>query len=165
VTVPHAVGQLPLHYHHKRSARRSYVSMGAAALYPFGHGLSYTQFAYRDLRVEPARIDPGRAVRVVVTVTNTGDRPGDEVVQLYLRDEVSSVTTPERLLRGFQRVRIEPGQSREISFMLGPEELAVLNPRFKKVVEPGTFTVMIGGSSATALDTQFEVTALSPGSG
>ncbi len=158
ITVPKSVGQLPLHYHHKRSARRNYVSLSSEPLYPFGHGLSYTGFAYSDLTVRPTEIRPGETVDVTVTVTNTGTRAGDEVVQLYVRDDVSSVTKPERQLRGVERVHLEPGAVRQVEFTLGPEDMVVLDERYRSVVEPGTFTVLVGGSSRASLVAQFEVT-------
>jgi beta-glucosidase len=110
---------------------------------------------------QPVLRGPGRefAQQVDVRVTNTGDRAGDEVVQLYLRDDVASITRPVRQLRGFQRVSLAPGESRTVTFELGFEDLAMLDADMQRVVEPGTFTVFVGGSSAATLEAKFEVVA------
>ena len=158
ITVPRSVGQVPLFYSHKGSARRDYVGLDASPLFPFGHGLSYTRFAYSNLTVAPERIARSGAVTVSVDVENAGPRAGDEVVQLYVADVVSSVTTPVKALKGFERVHLLPGQRRTVRFALGPRELALLDAQMKWVVEPGAFEVMVGGSSQTVLATRFEVT-------
>jgi beta-glucosidase len=158
VTVPKFVGQVPMYYDYKPSARRPYVKIDAAPLYPFGHGLSYTEFAYRDLTVSPEQIGPDGSVTVSVTVANTGARAGDEVVQLYVHDEVASVTAPVKRLRGFERIHLTPQQTQRVTFTLGPADLAVLDRSLKPVVEPGRFEVFVGGSSAATLSARFEVT-------
>jgi beta-glucosidase len=117
-------------------------------LYPFGHGLSYTSFRYDNLRITPARQKSGGEVRVSVDVTNTGTRSGDEVVQLYITDLLSSVVTWEQLLRGFERVTLAAGEKRTLTFTLQPEDLHFLNAELRWVVEPGTFEVRVGSSSA-----------------
>ncbi len=146
ITFPRTVGQLPLYYNYKPTGRAyDYVLTEFAPLFPFGYGLSYTQFAYRDLTIEPEAIAPAGQVRVSVTVQNVGDRAGDEVVQLYINDVISSVVTPVIELKGFQRIHLEPGESRTVRFVLGPKELALLDRHLEPVVEPGEFEVMVGG--------------------
>jgi hypothetical protein len=139
---------LPLAYNHKPTGRGDdYVDLTGQPLFPFGHGLSYTRFAYSALRIEPAAVAPAGKVTVRCTVSNSGARAGDEVVQLYVRDVLASVARPVMELKGFQRVRLEPGQAKELVFGLGPEHLQMLDATLRWVVEPGTFRVMIGGSS------------------
>ncbi|MDH5823480.1 beta-glucosidase BglX [Luteimonas sp. RD2P54] len=166
VTFPRNVGQVPIHYNHKNTGRppdakdkytSKYLDVAWTPLYPFGHGLGYTTFRYQDLRVGAARIGRGDPVDVEVTVTNTGRRAGDEVVQLYLRDDVASVTRPVKELRGFRRVTLQPGESRTVAFRLEPDALAVLDAELRPVVEPGSFTVFAGGSSADTIEASFEV--------
>ena len=159
LTVARHVGQLPVFYNHKPSARRGYVLDTTQPLFPFGHGLSYTTFSYSNLRVAPQRIGPpaeGRAI-VSVDVTNTGARAGDEVVQLYIRDHVSMATRPVRELKGFQRVTLKAGEMRTISFALGPEHLSYHGPDMKRVVEAGRFDIMVGGSSVDLHTTTLDV--------
>ena len=148
VTVARDVGQVPVFYNYKPSARRGYVLDTIAPLYPFGFGLSYTTFAYSNLRLSANQIATTGRTRVSVDVRNTGSRAGDEVVQLYIRDEVSSATRPVKELRGFQRVSLAPGETRTVSFDVGPEHLSYHGAGMKRVVEPGTFQLMVGGSSA-----------------
>jgi len=148
VTVARDVGQVPVFYNYKPSARRGYVLDTIAPLYPFGFGLSYTSFGYSNLRISAKQISATGRTRVAVDVRNTGNRAGDEVVQLYIRDEVSSATRPVKELRGFQRVSLAPGETRTVSFDVGPEHLSYHNSSMKRVVEPGTFQLMVGGSSA-----------------
>ncbi|MDE6856971.1 MAG: fibronectin type III-like domain-contianing protein, partial [Muribaculaceae bacterium] len=119
----------------------------AHALYPFGYGLSYTDFEYSDLKIEQSAPGVGGSVTVSCKVTNTGDREGDEVVQLYLRDVVSSVTTYVKVLRGFERVSLRLGETKEVSFTLTPQDLGLWNKDGHFVVEPGEFKVMVGSSS------------------
>jgi beta-glucosidase len=157
ITVPRSVGQLPDYYYSKPTAKRGYLFADKSPLFPFGFGLSYTTFDYKNLRVDPAVIPASAAVTVQVDVTNTGKRPGDEVVQLYLRDEVSSVTRPVKELRGFERISLKPGQTRTVSFKLGPEALQFYNRDMKRVVEPGKSTVMVGPNSVDLRTATFEV--------
>ena len=146
VSFPRHVGQIPVYYYH-RHGRQRYVEMDGSPLYPFGWGLSYTTFAYRNVRLEPATIAVGESTEVAVEVSNTGAVAGDEVVQLYLRDELCSVVRPNRELKGFQRVHLAPGASETVRFTLGPDQLCCYGRDERWVVEPGTFTVMVGGSS------------------
>ena len=157
VTVARHVGQLPVFYNHKPSARRGYLFETTQPLFPFGYGLSYTTFAYANLRVEPARIAPGARATVSVDLTNTGPRSGDEVVQLYVRDEVSWGTRPVAELRGFRRVTLRPGETRTVTFEIGPEELAYHGPDMKRVVEPGRFDIMVGGNSVDVSSVALDV--------
>ena len=152
VTFPRSVGQLPVYYYHKPSAKRGYAFAENQPLYPFGFGLSYTTFAYTGLCVAPASISVGEAARVVVDVANTGERAGAETVQLYVRDQVGSVTRPVQALKGFRRVQLEPGETRTVEFELTPDKLALLDEDMQWRVEPGLFDVMVG-SSSQRLDT------------
>jgi len=155
VTFPKSGGQLPLTYDRKPSYAHPYVDMDVAPIYPFGHGLSYTQFAYSDLKVR--QLGPIE-FEVAVTVANVGKRDGDEVVQLYIRDVVGSVTTPIRALKGFERVNIRAGESLTVTFKLGERELSLIDRNLRRVVEPGIFEVYVGGSSVTSMKAEFEVT-------
>jgi beta-glucosidase len=157
VTVARHVGQLPVFYNRKPSARRGYVFDTAQPLFPFGYGLSYTTFAYANLRLDPARITPAGRTTVSIDVTNTGTRAGDEVVQLYIRDAVSWATRPVAELRGFRRVTLQPGEKRTVSFDLGPEQLAYHGPDMKRVVEPGRFDIMVGGNSVDVSSVALDV--------
>jgi len=147
ITVPRSVGQLPFNFPFKPGAHGRDEGQVSGPLYAFGHGLSYTQFEYSGLRVSPARIKPGGKVSVSVDVRNTGALAGDEVVQLYVRDDFGSVTTFERSLRGFERIRLGPGQTRRVELTLGPEQLALYDAARRWTVEPGRFTVLVGASS------------------
>lgn len=133
-------------------------------LYPFGHGLSYTRFEYSGMTFDRDTIAPDDNVTVRVTVTNTGSRKGDEVAQLYLRDDISSVITYDKVLRGFERLTLMPGESRTVEFHLTPRDLALLDRDNRLTVEPGTFTVMAGSSSAD-IRAQRTLTVASPTSG
>ena len=148
ITFPVAEGQLPLVYHHKPTGRGDdYLDLSGRPLFPFGHGLSYTTFAYSDLVIDPPVVAAGDSAVVRCRVTNTGTRAGDEVAQLYLRDELASVARPLLELKDFARVRLEPGESREVRFIITPEMLALLDVELRRVIEPGTFRVLIGSSS------------------
>jgi beta-glucosidase len=166
ISVPRTVGQVPIYYNHKNTGRPSdedekytskYLDVPSTPLYPFGHGLSYTSFRYRNLRLSAARIRAADSLTVSVEVTNTGDRAGDEVVQLYLRDDVASLSRPVKQLRGFRRITLEPGQTRTVSFALARDDLAFYGPDLRRMVEPGTFTVYVGTSSVDVSEARFEV--------
>jgi beta-glucosidase len=157
VTFPRSVGQLPLFYNRKPTAGRAYLFDPTKPLFPFGHGLSYTTFKCSAPTVSPARIAPDGQTTVSVDVTNTGTRAGDEVVQLYLRTEVSRATRPVMELKGFRRITLAPGERRTVTFELGPEQLSYHGPEMKRVVEPGRFQVMVGGSSAEVKSVGLEV--------
>ena len=167
VTFPHNVGQVPIYYAHKNTGRppseqekytSKYLDVPWTPLYAFGHGLSYTTFRY-DAPVVSKKTLVASALQqqVSVRVTNTGKRAGEEVVQLYVRDDVASVTRPVKQLRGFQRVALQPGESKVVTFPLGFDDLAMLDDRMQRVVEPGTFTVFVGGSSDRTREVGFEV--------
>ena len=134
-----------------------YVSGAYAPIYPFGHGLSYTTFRYNKLQARPAKAKLGQPVAISVEVSNTGDRVGDEVVQLYIRDSVSSVSRPVKELKDFRRISVAPGETKTVSFQVTPDKLQFYNQDMKRVVEPGEFQVMVGTSSAENLKTRFEV--------
>ena len=147
VTFPRSVGQIPFAFPFKPGSDSKGFVRVTGSLYPFGYGLSYTTFAYRDLKIDNPVIGIQGSVKLSCKVKNTGKVAGDEVVQLYLRDEVSSVTTYVKVLRGFERVHLQPGEEKEVSFILTPQELGLWNKDNYFVVEPGTFSVMIGSSS------------------
>jgi len=159
ITVPRSVGQLPAYYYQKPSAKREYLGSTTQPLYPFGWGLSYSTFKYTDLKVSPASIGPQGPAKVSVNITNTGKIAGDEVAQLYIRNEVSSVTRPVKELRGFRRVTLNPGETKTVEFTLGPDELSFLNREMQRVVEPGTFKLMVGGNSVDLVEGKLEVVA------
>jgi beta-glucosidase len=159
ITVPRSVGQLPDYYYQKLSAKREYLGTTTQPLYPFGWGLSYSTFTYNNLRLSQSSIGPQGSVQVSVDVTNTGSRLGDEVVQLYIREEVSSVTRPVKELRGFRRVALGPGEKQPVQFSLGFDELSFLNRDMHRVVEPGAFKIMVGGNSMDLLDATLTVVA------
>jgi beta-glucosidase len=144
ISIPRDVGQLPVHHGRKPTSYRNYLFASREPLYPFGHGLSYTTFSVTDVKVEPAVIAPAGRARVTARVANTGSRAGDTVVQLYLRDAVSSVTRPVRELAGFSRVALAAGEAKSVALEVGPEALAVLDEDLRRVVEPGTFEILVG---------------------
>jgi beta-glucosidase len=159
VSFPRTVGQLPVYYNHKPTAKRGYLYASAEPLYPFGYGLSYTTFEYSNLKVSPVRIGPGGQAQVSVTVTNTGRRAGEEVVELYVRDEVSSVTRPLKELKDFMRVALAPGESKAVVFNVTPDKLAFYNLNMERAVEPGWFNIMVGTSSVKYRTARLEVVA------
>jgi beta-glucosidase len=147
VSIARNVGQLPMFYNKKPTARRGYLFDTTAPLYPFGYGLSYTSFEVGAPRLARDTIRVGENVRVSVDVANTGRRAGDEVVQLYVRDDAASVTRPVIELKRFKRVTLQPGERRTVTFDLAPDDLALWNVEMKRVVEPGTFTLHAGPNS------------------
>lgn len=141
------VGQLPVHYRRKPSARRGYLFEGTAPLFPFGHGLSCSRFEIDAPRLSRPTIGVSDDVEAVVTVRNVGGREADEVVQLYIRDEVASVTRPILELKGFERVTLKPGEARDVRFTLRPDDLALWDGEMRRVVEPGRFAILAGPNS------------------
>jgi beta-glucosidase len=166
VTVPRTVGQVPIYYNHMNTGRppeaqnrytSKYYDLPWTPLFPFGYGLSYTTFKIANLQLSAPRISPSGKVTVSVEVENTGRRAGDEVVQLYIRDVVASMTRPVKELKGFQRVSLQPGEKRRVEFVLGPEHLGFWNREMRYVVEPGEFQVMVGANSVDVLEAKFNV--------
>jgi beta-glucosidase len=166
VTFPRNVGQIPLYYSYKNTGRpfketekytSKYLDAPNTPLYPFGYGLSYTEFRLSNLRLDKLQILPTGSVKVSVEVENTGKRAGDEVVQLYIHDVAASVTRPVKELRGFRRVTLRPGEKRTVEFTLTPKDLEFFDRNLKPVVEPGEFQVFVGTSSESGLQTSFEV--------
>ena len=158
VTVARNAGQLPNFYNHKPSARRGYLFDEVTPLYPFGYGLSYTGFDIGAPVLSAPSIAAGAGVTVRVAVTNIGAMAGDEVVQVYLRDKVSSVTRPVKELVGFQRVTLQPGETRQVDIAIRPDAFAFWNRDMKRVVEPGEFAIMVGPNSADLQDVTLAVT-------
>jgi len=166
VTFPRAVGQLPLYYNHKHTGRppdannkytSKYLDVPWTPLFPFGYGLSYTQFKITNLQLSAQRIPLNGKLTVSVDIENTGKRAGDEVVQLYIRDTSASVTRPVKELKGFQRVTLQPGEKKRVEFMLTAEQLGLWNRQMRFTVEPGEFKVMVGANSEDLLEAAFEV--------
>jgi beta-glucosidase len=148
ITFPQSVAQLPLYYNHKPTGRgNDYLDMSGKPLFPFGYGLSYTTFEYSDLELRPEKINKNQNAVITLNVKNIGHVPGEEVVQLYIRDMVSSVTRPVLELKGFQRIQLNPGQTKEMVFELSAEHFSMLDQNLNRVVEPGDFKIMIGSSS------------------
>jgi len=150
ISIPRSVGHLPVFYNHKPSARRGYLWDEVSPLFQFGFGLSYTNFKLENVRLAKQQIGRNGSTRVLVDVTNTGKRTGSEVVQMYIRDCVSSVTRPVKELKGFQKVWLQPGETRTVSLDITRESLAFYDVNMKYVVEPGEFEIMIGNSSRDA---------------
>ncbi len=147
ITIPRSVGHIPAYYNYKPAARRGYLFDDVTPLFAFGFGLSYTTFRFGAPRLAKTVIRKNEATAVLVDVTNAGKVVGDEVVQMYIRDKVSSVTRPVKELKGFQRITLEPGQTKTVSLEIAPEHLAFYDIHMKYVVEPGEFDIMIGNSS------------------
>ena len=158
-TFPRNVGQIPIYYDHKNTGRpykddpkekyvSRYLDVPNDPLYPFGYGLSYTTFSYGDIHLSKTSLVGDETLQASVSVTNTGERAGDETVQLYLTQPVASVTRSVEDLRGFQRVRLEPGETKEVTFRITPDDLKFYNSKLKYDWEPGDFIIRIGGGSS-----------------
>ncbi|HEV7473418.1 MAG TPA: glycoside hydrolase family 3 N-terminal domain-containing protein [Pyrinomonadaceae bacterium] len=167
-TFPRSVGQLPLYYNHKNTGRppdannkytSKYLDVDWRPLFPFGYGLSYTEFKITNLQLSAERISRNGKLTVSVDVENTGKRAGDEVVQLYIHDVAASVSRPVKELKGFQRVTLQPGEKKRVEFTLGPEQLGFYDRTMKFAVEPGEFEVMVGPNSEDLIKVKFEVLA------
>ena len=165
VTFPRVLGQVPLYYNHRNTGRppdvnnkfsSKYIDVPVTPRYPFGFGLSYTTFAYSNLKLSAARARVSDTITATVTVTNSGSREGTEVVQLYVRDEVASVSRPVRELKAFRRVTLKPGESRSVDLRVALRDLWFIGLDMKPVVEPGTFRVFVGANSAEGLEATFE---------
>ncbi len=149
ITIPRNIGQLPAYYNHKPSLFRSYLWSETKPLYPFGHGLSYTDFVYADLKLEKQAVLPNENIKLSFTLKNTGVKKGTEVVQLYIRDKVASVTRPVMELKDFKRVALNPGEEQVVQFEISPDKLSFFNEAMtERIIESGEFDLMIGSSCA-----------------
>lgn len=158
VTIPKHVGQLPVFYNHKPYVHESpYISGAYSPLYPFGYGLSYSNFEYSNLTLSKEAIVVGESIKATITVTNTSDLEADEVVQLYIRDMVSSVTRPIQELKDFARVHFKKRETKTISFLIQPEKLAFFGMNMKRIIEPGEFEIQVGKNSAEYVSKKFQV--------
>lgn len=158
VTIPRSIGQLPFHYSMKEiNYKKEYLFLGQGPLYPFGHGLSYVDFEYSDIKISNAEITPSTELTVSVVVKNNGDMKAKEVVQMYVKDEIGSVTRPDKELKAFEKVELNPGESKTISFKITPKMLEFTGASMKKVLESGDYTVMVGTSSKEYLETTFKL--------
>lgn len=163
LSIPRSVGQIPVFYNHKPSGMRSniygdYFDESAAPLFCFGHGLSYTTFSYNDLKIDQTDVNGGEAVHISLEIRNSGTVAGDEVVQLYLRDEFASIPRPVKELKGFKRLHLDPGETKQITFHLDTKQLAFYDENLSLILEPGVFKVMIGSSSEDIrLESEFKI--------
>jgi beta-glucosidase len=164
VSFPRAVGQLPLYYNHMNTGRPGpqpnvfwshYTDVPNTPRYPFGYGLSYTAFGYSDIRLSETVLHLDGNLQVSVTVSNTGSRPGSEIVQLYIQDLVGTVTRPVKELKGFQKVTLQPGESTEVAFQLTPDALSFFNGEETWAAEPGQFKVFVGTNSRDVKEAAF----------
>jgi beta-glucosidase len=166
VTWPRTVGQLPIYYNHMNTGRppeannrytSKYLDVSWTPQFPFGYGLSYTQFKIANLQLSAPHISPVGRLMVSVDVQNVGRREGAEVVQLYLRDTAASMTRPVKELKGFQRITLAAGEKKRVEFSLAPEQLSFWNKEMRFVVEPGVFKVMVGSNSEDLTEATFAV--------
>jgi beta-glucosidase len=167
VSFPQRLGQVPIYYNHEPTGRPCDVTQkydsryrdlrSCDPEYAFGYGLSYTTFSVKDLSLDRSTVSPSGSVRATVTVTNTGDVAGDDVVQLYLHDPVASISQPVRRLRGFERVSLQPGESRKVTFTLDKSDFGFYDNRGRFVVEPGEIDVYAGDSSQATMESTFMV--------
>ncbi len=166
VTFPRNPGQIPIYYNHKNTGRpmvetdkytSRYLDAPNTPLFPFGYGLSYTTFTYSNIKVSSSRFTKDQRIAISVDVENTGKRSGDEVVQLYLRDDVASVTRPVKELKGFRKITVDPGKKKTVEFIVTPDALSFYGLEMQKIVEPGTFTAYVGGNSVDCKEITFEV--------
>lgn len=147
ISVARSVGHLPVFYNYKPTARRGFLWDDTSPLYAFGFGLSYTTFNYQNVRLEKETINKAEETKVMVDVTNTGKMNGDEVVQMYIRDKISSVTRPVKELKGFSKISFKPGETKTVTLEISPEKLSMWDYDMNWVVEPGDFDIMVGSSS------------------
>ncbi|WP_245925526.1 beta-glucosidase BglX [Arcticibacter pallidicorallinus] len=169
MTFPQNVGQVPIFYNHKNTGRpledgkwfqkfrSNYLDVSNDPLYPFGYGLSYTQFSYGNIRLSDSLLRSGKSITASVSLTNSGSLEGKEVVQLYIRDMVGSITRPVKELKGFQKVSLKPGESREVTFLIDEEMLKFYNSELKFAAEPGDFKLFIGTNSRDAKEVNFKL--------
>ncbi|WP_298551424.1 glycoside hydrolase family 3 N-terminal domain-containing protein [uncultured Algibacter sp.] len=158
VTIPRSIGQLPYHYSMKEiNYKKEYLFLGKGPLYPFGHGLSYGDFKYSDIAISNAEITPDTELEVSVKVTNNGSVKAKEVVQMYIKDEIGSVTRPDKELKAFEKIELDAGESKTVSFTITPKMLEFTGISMKKVLEAGDYTVKVGTSSQEYLETTFKL--------
>lgn len=158
VTVPRSIGQLPFHYSMKEiNYKKGYLFLEDGPIYPFGFGLSYANFEYTDIKISNSEITPTTELEVSVTVTNKGTVKAKEVVQMYIKDEIGSVTRPDKELKGFDKIELNPGESKTVSFKITPQMLVFTGLKMEKVLEPGDYTVKIGTSSQEYLEATFKL--------
>lgn len=158
VTVPRSIGQIPFHYSMKEiNNKKGYLFLEDGPIYPFGHGLSYAQFTYEDLKISNSVITPNSEITVSTTITNTGKMKAKEVVQMYVKDEIGTVTRPDKELKGFQKIELAPGESKNISFKITPKMLEFTGLKMDKILETGDYTVMIGSSSQDVISAKFRL--------
>lgn len=158
VTVPRTIGQLPFHYSMKEANfKKGYLFMENGPIYPFGYGLSYATFKYSDIKVSNAEITPNTEIEVSVNVTNTGKVKAKEVVEMYLKDEIGSVTRPDKELKGFDKIELEPGETKTVTFKITPKMLEFTGLKMVKILEAGDYSVKIGTSSNDYIETKFKL--------
>ncbi|WP_291963273.1 glycoside hydrolase family 3 N-terminal domain-containing protein [Maribacter sp.] len=158
VTVPRSIGQIPFHYSMKEiNNKKGYLFLEDGPIYPFGHGLSYAQFTYEDLKISNSVITPNSEITVSTTITNTGKMKAKEVVQMYVKDEIGTVTRPDKELKGFQKIEVAPGESKNISFKITPKMLEFTGLKMDKILETGDYKVMIGSSSQDVVSAKFRL--------
>lgn len=158
-TMPRTIGQIPFHYSQKKiNFKKGYMFMENGPLYPFGFGLSYTQFEYGNLALSTNELEPDESLTASILITNTGEFSAKEVVQLYIQDTHGSVVRPIKELKAFRKIQLEPGESKQVTFEIEPDMLACTGADMLKKVEPGTFIVQVGSSSADTIDAEFKVT-------
>ena len=166
VTFPRSVGQIPLYYNYKNTGRpilekdrysSKYIDSPNTPLIPFGHGLSYTTFKYSNLQLHKKQLSIPDSLTITADIKNTGSRLGEEVVQLYIRDLVGSVTRPVKELKGFKKISLEPGQTKKVSFILTTDDLKFYDINMEYNVEPGNFRLWVGPGSAQGLKETFEI--------
>jgi beta-glucosidase len=158
VTVPRNIGQLPFHYSGKEiNKKKEYLFLEKGPLYPFGFGLSYVDFKYENLKLSSAIMTPNSEVEVSVEVTNTGRFKAKEVVQLYIKDEIGQVTRPDKELKGFKKVELNPGETKTVSFTITPKMLEFTGIAMKKILEAGDYTITLGTSSVEGISGKFKL--------
>jgi beta-glucosidase len=158
VTIPRSIGQIPFHYSMKEiNYKKGYLFLENGPLYPFGFGLSYAKFEYSNIKISNTEITPNTELQVSVDVTNTGKMKAKEVVQMYIKDEIGSVTRPDKELKGFDKIELNPGETKTVIFKITPKMLEFTGIKMNKILEAGDYTVMLGTSSDTYLKTKFQL--------
>ena len=160
VSMPRSVGHLPVYYNYKPTARRGYIDSSTDALYPFGFGLSYSQFSFTDPKLSSSSVGLYSGLTVSSQIKNTGDMQADEVIQLYIRDKVSSVSRPVKELKAFQRISLKPGESKEVQFNIDVQrDFSFYDINMQRTVEEGEFDIMLGNSSQNLKTVTLNVTS------